>query len=419
MQKFIINGKKKLNGELNVHGAKNSVLPILAATILCDSQCIIHNCPDLSDVKVAINILKYLGCKVEHKSDTIIVEPNLSKYEIPDDMMRSMRSSIIFLGAILSRFGKAKLSFPGGCELGPRPIDIHLKALTDIGMVLKEECGILDCCLNNDRFTGAKIMLPFPSVGATENIILASVLADGNTTIINAAREPEICDLSNFLNKCGAKISGAGTGTIEIEGVKKLLGTEHNVIPDRIEATTLMACACVTNGTLTLNDILLEHMNPVLSFFEDIGCKLKPYNKNRLKINAPAKLKATNSIIKTMPYPGFPTDAQAIIMSVTSLNPGTDVFVENIFESRYRHVDELIRLGADINIEGRVAIVRGVKKLYGNNVSAYELRGAAALVIAGLAAEGTTRIEGIKYLDRGYENLDKSLKNIGASIKRE
>lgn len=405
-----------MSGSISVQGAKNSALPILAATLLCGDRCVLHNCPRLSDVETSAKILRYLGCDVQRDGTTLTVDTQtLSRYDIPDELMREMRSSIVFLGAIISSSGMAQMSFPGGCELGPRPIDLHLKALRLMGADITEHHGILDCEAP-DGLHGAKIALSFPSVGATENIMLAAVRAEGTTIITNAAREPEISDLADFLNACGAKISGAGEGTIFIDGVNRLHGTQHAIIPDRIVAATYMAAAAVTGGELTLEHVVPAHLSSIIPVFEEAGCCIRN-NGNVLMISAPVRLNAVK-FIRTMPYPGFPTDAQAPIMAMTAVSNGTSVFVENIFESRYKHVGELARLGANINVEGRVAVVEGVKRLYGAAVEALDLRGSAALVVAALAAEGTTELKGVNFLERGYEDIELCLSSVGASIKK-
>lgn len=416
LAKLIIEGPSKLQGEVFIHGAKNSTLPLLAAAMLCSTDCVLHNCPVLSDVDTAVDILEYLGCKTSRSgSDLLIDSSNIRNSDIPDYLMREMRSSIVFLGAIVTRTGQAKLSFPGGCEIGPRPIDLHLSALRKMGVIIEEDHGCLDC-KTNGRLDGANIGFSFPSVGATENVMIAASCAKGTTVITNAACEPEICDLANFLNECGAKISGAGQSTIVIEGVSKLSGCEHNVIPDRIAATTFMTMAAATGSTLLISNINPQHLEPVFPVFEESGCQLR-LAESQLEIAAPKRLNRIKSI-RTMPYPGFPTDAQAPVMAMTTLANGTSVFVENIFESRYKHVGELLRLGANIKVEGRVAVVEGVRRLSGAPVEAADLRGAAALVVAGLAAEGITQISGLKHLDRGYETIENSLLSIGAVVKR-
>ncbi len=416
MAKMLIEGAKKLSGEIEVQGAKNSALPILAATILCRGECVLHNCADLSDVDAAVKILRYLGGDISRHHKTMLVNTDdICRFDIPHDLMREMRSSIVFLGAVLSRHKRARLSFPGGCELGPRPIDLHLKALRQMGAVIKERHGILDCTAPKG-LKGVKISLSFPSVGATENIMLAAVNAAGTTTITNAAREPEIVDLAEFLNKCGARIFGAGEGTMVIDGVRALGAAQHTIIPDRIVASTLLSCAAVTGSEITLKGIVSEHLGSVVSIFEETGCKVRT-SSGEMLIKAPEKLNCVRCI-RTMPYPGFPTDAQAPVMSALTVARGTSCFVENIFESRFKHVGELLRLGANIKVEGRVAVVEGVGGLSGAIVEAQDLRGAAALITAGLAAEGITEVSGIGYLERGYEDFEVVLSSLGALVKK-
>ncbi len=416
MSKLVIDGMNRLNGELKVQGAKNSSLPILAATLLIKAKSIIHNCPKLSDVSAAIKILEYLGCIVIREGNTVTVDAsNVNRYDIPENLMREMRSSIVFLGAIIGRMSKAKLSTPGGCELGPRPIDLHLAALQKLGVDIEDEYGYLNCDVKNG-LSAKKISLTFPSVGATENIILAAVLANGVTIITNAAQEPEIVDLSNFLNKCGAKIKGAGESIVVIEGVKHLHSCEHTVMPDRIVTATYMSCATITGGEILLKDVNANHIDSIIPIFEQMGSQIK-CTDDTIHIVAPKQIKGVKDI-KTMPYPGFPTDAQAEIMAVLTKSDGMSVFVENIFSNRYKHVGELNRLGAKIIVEDRVAIVKGVSALTGTNVCAMDLRGGAALVIAGLAAEGSTIIDDIYHIDRGYEEIENRLTQIGAKIKR-
>ena len=416
MSKLIIEGLHRLEGEIKVQGAKNSILPILAASIICEDECIIHGCPNISDVRVTIKVLEHLGCKVSFCDGTITVNSkNISKNEIPQSLMREMRSSIIFLGALVSCKKSAKLSFPGGCELGPRPIDLHLEGLRQLGLKINEKHGFLEC--ESPGLIGSNIALSFPSVGATENLILAAVKAKGVTILTNAAKEPEIMDLILFLNKCGAKIKYSESGVITIEGVNKLHGAEHKIIPDRIAAVTYMACAAVTSGSLVLKNVVEDNISSIIPIFEEAGCIIKTFCDNILIIDSPER-PYYNRLIRTMPYPGFPTDAQAPVMAMTTIADGTSMFVENIFSNRYKHVGELLRLGADIKVEDKVAIVEGVKRLYGAEVSASDLRGAAALIVAGLGAEGITKIFGLNHIDRGYENIEKNLSDVGAVIRR-
>ncbi len=417
MDKIIINGNRRLNGEITVQGAKNSVLPILVATLLVNGVSVIHNCPILSDVEATIKILKYLGCIVTREGHTVTVDStNVNRNDVPDNLMREMRSSIVFLGGILGRMGKAVLSTPGGCEIGLRPIDLHLSSMEQFGATITTENGFLVCSAEEKGLAGTRITLSFPSVGATENIILAAVMAKGTTIITNAAREPEISDLADFLNRCGARIHGAGDSTVTIEGVKGLHSTEHTVIPDRIVASTYMIAAAMTNGKICLRDIIPAHIGPTIQPLREAGCDITVSGR-WLCLNATPKLKRIR-MIRTMPYPGFPTDVQAQMMALTTICEGTSVIVENIFESRFKHIGELLRFGARINVEGRMAVIEGVKHLNGANVRATDLRGGSAMILAGLNAYGTTEITEIHHIDRGYENPEKVLDELGADIKR-
>ena len=411
---MIIDGPNRLTGELSVQGAKNSTLPLLAGALLCRGQTVLHNCPDLSDVDTALDILRHLGCVCRREGSDLIVDSAVCCHEIPETLMRRMRSSIVFLGAILSRCGEARLCAPGGCELGPRPIDLHISSLRRLGVQVKESGGWLECTAPGG-INGAYVSLSFPSVGATENLILAAVCAKGTTIIANAAREPEISDLSEYLNRCGARIYGAGESCIIIDGVKELYGSEHRVMPDRIAAVTYMAAAAVTGGNVTLRDVDNTHILPMLSPFEESGCAVRQLGGS-LNIAAPERLAPVRHI-RTMPYPGFPTDAQPVVMSMAAVGEGTSVFVENIFENRYRHTEGLIRMGARIKVEGKVAVVEGVPELSGAAVEAMDLRGGAALIVAGLCARGSTRIEGMEYVERGYERIGENLAELGARVK--
>lgn len=416
MERLFVEGGQRLRGEARVHGAKNSSLPILAASLLSGGETVLKNCPRLSDVDAAIQILTYLGCRVEREGSTVTINSDhVDRGDIPEKLMHEMRSSIVFLGALLSRLSCAKLSFPGGCELGPRPIDLHISSLQKLGVEIAEEYGCLDCRVNR-RLTGAKIALSFPSVGATENILLAAVLAEGETVIHNAAQEPEIVDLANYLIARGAKIKDAGKSTIVIEGVKQLHSCEYTVMPDRIVATTYLSGAALTGGEVVVSSIRPDVMESVLPVFEQAGCRLTVYS-DAVALSAPRRLHAVDHL-RTMPYPGFPTDAQAPIMAMLTMAEGTSIFVENIFENRYKHAGELVRMGADIKVEGKVAIVRGVSKLYGASVEATDLRGGAALVVAALAADGVTRIQSIGHIDRGYETIERAFAELGAKMER-
>lgn len=417
MNSFVVRGGNKIEGEIEVQGAKNAVLPILAATVLNGGKNIIYNCPGLRDVEITIEVLKNLGCKIEKRGKTLFVDSeNISGCTIPDTLMRQMRSSIIFLGAIISRCKEAVVSMPGGCEIGNRPIDLHLKALRQLGVEITESHGYINC--KADKLKGDNIHLDFPSVGATENIMLAACMAEGITTVTNAAREPEIVDLEAFLNRMGAKISGSGSNIIRIEGVKKLYGVEHQIIPDRIVAATYLSCAAATNGSIILKHINPNHMNAMTAVLKEMGCKIYT-EKSRIILSSPIdRLKAVKRIV-TMPYPGFPTDIQSPFMALSSIADGTSVFVENIFENRFQHVEELIRMGADIKVDGRIAVVQGVEGLGGATVRAKELRGGAALIVAALAADGVTTVEDVKYIDRGYESIEKYLSACGANIQRK
>ncbi|NLM04579.1 MAG: UDP-N-acetylglucosamine 1-carboxyvinyltransferase [Clostridiales bacterium] len=414
MSKFVVNGGHKIKGELRITGAKNSVLPILSATVLNGKINVIHDIPDLSDVEVMIKILESVGCKVKRENGTIIVDSRqLNNHKIPEELVREMRSSIIVLGPMLARCGQVVVSYPGGCELGPRPIDLHLKSLRQMGVHILEKHGFLICSVKKE-LVGCEIHLDFPSVGATENIMLAAVFAKGNTIIRNAAREPEIQDLQNFINAMGGKVSGAGSATIVIEGVDELHDVEHTIIPDRIVAGTYLVAGAMTKGEIVLTNIIPEHLLSTIYKLKESGCNIE-YTKDTIKLIAPSKLRAIEAI-KTLPYPGFPTDMQSQFMSLLAISDGISIIKENIFENRYKHAYELIRMGANIKIDGRVAIIKGVHKLTGANVKARDLRGGASLILAGLVAEGTTTIHNIEHIKRGYAHIEKDLRMVGADI---
>ena len=412
MSSYVIEGGKKLEGEVKISGSKNSSLPIIAATILNGGISKLYNVPKIHDTQMMFEILKELGCEVKKSSNKVVIDSSkLKKHEISENLMREMRSSVILAGALIGKVHKAVFSYPGGCDIGTRPIDLHLKGFEKLGIKINENYGNISCTC--DRIESAKIDLDFPSVGATENIILASCLAEGTTIISNAAMEPEIIDLQNFLNKMGAKISGAGTNVIEIKGVKKLKDVSYNIMPDRIEAGTYLCAGAITGGNIKIIDIVPEHIIPAITKLEEAGCTID-IGENSVELKAPKRLKPID--IKTMPYPGFPTDMQSVFTAITTTAKGTSIIVENIFENRYKFVQELVRMGAKTTIEGRTAVVKGVRKLHGANVKATDLRGGAAMVIGGLAAKGKTTVDEIKYILRGYEDFDKKLRNLGAKI---
>ena len=413
MSSFIIEGGKKLQGETYVSGSKNASLPIMAATILNRGISKLYNVPNIHDTQMMIEILKKLGCKIKKNGNKVVIDSSkVNKFEIPENLMREMRSSVIIAGSILGRYKKAIFSYPGGCDIGTRPIDLHIKGFEKLGIKAQEEHGKINC--NAEEICGTEIILDFPSVGATENIILASILAKGVTKIINAAMEPEIQDLQNFLNRMGAKVEGAGSNIIKITGVQKLKDVSYNIMPDRIEAGTLLCAVAITGGNVNLKKVNVTHIIPVLDKLEETGCKIS-LGKDNVILDAPRRLKAVD--IRTMPYPGFPTDMQAIFASILCIASGTSLIIENIFENRFKYTQELQRMGAKIKIEGKTAIIKGARKLYSADVKATDLRGGASLVLAGLIAKGKTIVDDIKYILRGYEELDEKLNSLGANIK--
>jgi len=416
MSFFEITGRRQLSGSLAVQGAKNSVLPILAACILSPGECVIHNCPELADVSATLDILRGLGCKVRREGNTVRVDASgVDRGEIPEHLMREMRSSIIFLGAILARLGTARISYPGGCELGPRPIDLHLNALRRLGAQIREEDGVLHC-QTPGGLRGCRIHLPFPSVGATENAMLAACGSTEVTTILGAAREPEIEDLQRFLNALGARVSGAGSSIVTVQGGARLRDAEHTVIGDRIVAATYLSAVGAAGGEVELTGVCPAHLSTVLDVLEEAGCRLR-LEPCAIVLNSRGRLRGVNPI-RTAPYPGFPTDAQAVVMAALASGRGETVFEENIFQSRYRHVSELARMGADIRLTGRTAIVRGTP-LYAARVDSTDLRGGAALMVAALAAEGTSRVGELHHIDRGYDRPELVLSRLGAAIERK
>lgn len=414
MLTYIIEGGKKLEGSLSISGSKNASLPIIAGTILSGKTSKLYHVPNIHDTQITLKILTLLGCKVKKSHGKIEINTKgMNKTEIPEDLMRQMRSTVIMAGAIIGRFKEATFSYPGGCEIGARPIDLHLSAFKKLGINIEERGGFIHC--KCDRIVGAEIDLDFPSVGATENIILATVLSEGTTTITNAAMEPEIEDLAKFLNKMGAKIEGAGTNIVKIRGVKQLKEIGYKIMPDRIETGTYLCMAAATAGKIKLLDTEPEHITPILHKLQECGCKIQTRGKT-IELEAPKKLKAVD--IKTMPYPGFPTDMQSVFGAMLATAKGTSVVIENIFENRYKYTQELKKMGAKVQIEGKMAVIKGVRRLSGSKVESNDLRGGAALVLAGLAAKGTTFVNKIEYIQRGYENLEEKLAQLGANIKK-
>lgn len=415
MIQLLVRGGQPLHGEVTIQGAKNSVLPILAATVLTGDRVVLRGCPRLRDVDASIRILQSLGNRAQWEGDALTVDTAaLNRCEISDILMREMRSSAIFLGAVLARLGRADISYPGGCELGPRPIDLHLSGLRDLGADIREEGGILHCTAS--RLAGRELMLSLPSVGATENLMLAACGAEGTTVISNAAREPEIVDLQDFLNACGAEVSGAGSTSVTIRGGKPLHGCEFRCMPDRIVAATYL-CACASaGGEVYLRGARERHLATVADALRQAGCTVAGDGEG-IACRCRRRLRAVRPV-RTAPYPGFPTDAQAVLMAAMLKSRGTTVFEENIFENRYRHVDELTRMGAEIRVAGRVAVVTGVERLSGAAVRCTDLRGGAALCVAALAADGETRIFETAHIDRGYEDIVRDLRALGADAVR-
>ncbi|MFZ5354458.1 MAG: UDP-N-acetylglucosamine 1-carboxyvinyltransferase [Bacillota bacterium] len=415
MEKLVIEGSSRLDGEVQISGAKNSALAILPATILAGSECLIKNLPSIKDVVYLRDMLLQLGAKVHIlDQDKITVDCSILKnHKIDYDLAKKMRASYYFLGALLGRFKKAEVPFPGGCEIGVRPIDLHIKGFEAMGAKVKISHGVIKA--NAPELTGAHIYLDVVSVGATINIMLAACMAKGVTTIENAAKEPYIVDTANFLNAMGANIKGAGTDVIRIKGVEKLGGCEHAIIPDQMEAGTYMIAAAATKGDVIIKNVIPTHLEAVSAKLREMGIEVHEY-EDSVRVVAASKLKAVN--IKTLPYPGFPTDMQQPMSVLLSLADGTSVVTENIFESRFKYLDELKKMGAKIRVEGRVAIIDGVHKLSGAPIYATDLRAGAAMVIAGLAADGRTTISNISHIDRGYERLEEKLINLGARIRR-
>ena len=419
MAKLLIQESNPLLGTVRVSGAKNAALPILAATILGTEDIILEDLPKLKDVEVMCEVLSSLGATIEKINEhTIKINSNtINKYEVDYQLMHKMRASFIVMGALIGRMGKARSSMPGGCAIGARPVDLHLKGFRSLGVNVdvEENDEYTDIFAHADNLAGNKIYLDFPSVGATQNIILAAVLAQGETVIDNAAMEPEIVDMVNFLNKMGAKIYGAGTSTIRIRGVEKLFGATHQIMPDRIEAGTFMVAAAATHGDIILSNVIVSHMRPVIAKLREAGCDIYE-DTDTLRIVATKKLKPIK--VKTLPYPGFPTDMQAQFMALETIIEGESEVIETVFENRFMHVDELRKLGANIDVEDRTATVKGVEKLHGAEVRATDLRAGAALVIAALCASGDTKLSDIYHIDRGYEDFEEKFRSLGAKVYR-
>lgn len=415
MTKIIVRRSGPLKGTVKISGAKNSVLPIMAASLLAQEKVVLEDIPPLRDVEVMGEVLTSLGADVK-KSSNGIVEINSSfidNSEAPYDLIKKMRASFLVIGPLLARMGRARVSLPGGCAIGARPIDLHLKGLSALGAKINLGHGYVEA--QADKLTGDKIYLDFPSVGATENIMMAATMAEGQTIIQNAAEEPEIVDLANFLNSLGANIKGAGTDTIKVQGVTGLGGTRHTVIPDRIEAGTYMVAAAITGGDITIKNALSDHLKPMIAKLKECGVEIFE-SGDQLRVNASNGINAVD--LKTLPYPGFPTDMQSQFMALLSVAKGTSVVIESVFENRFMHVSELNRMGANIKIEGHSAVVQGVNMLEGAQVKATDLRAGAALILAGLVADGVTEINDIHHIDRGYVEIEEKLRHLGANIER-
>lgn len=415
MEKYIINGSNRLRGEVTVSGAKNAAVAILPATILAAGPCIIENLPNISDVATTIKILSEMGATINiiNKNTVEIDTTNITRPEVPYEMARHMRASYYFLGALLGRFNEAKVSLPGGCDFGVRPIDQHIKAFKGLGAEAVVEFGMVD--LRAEKLKGTHLYFDVVTVGATINAMLAAVLADGLTIIENAAKEPHVVDLANFLNSMGAEVMGAGTDVIKIKGVQKLSGTTYSIIPDQIEAGTYMIAAAATRGDVLINNVIPKHLESITSKLDKIGVTILEYDDSIRVIGDKPFVKAN---VKTMPHPGFPTDMQPQITTLLCLAEGTSIVTEGVWDNRFKYVDELRRMGADISVDGRVAIIEGTQKFMGAPVKATDLRAGAALIIAALAAEGVTEIEDIHHIERGYENIEVKLRELGADIKK-
>ena len=416
MTKLIINGGARLEGELKVQGAKNATLPILAAALLTEEPVIVYNWPAISDVYNMLSILEHIGAQVEYEKDRLVIDTRRAqRWEMPDRLAKEIRSSIFMIGPILARFRMARFTYPGGCEIGSRPIDLHLRGLKSLGVNVTEAGGHIFC--EGRHLRGGDIHLDYPSVGATENLMMAASLAPGQTVIHNAAREPEIVELQKVINQMGGKVRGAGTSTIRIEGRERLNGFTYTCIPDRIVAGTFMVAAVVTQGKITLRNVIPEHLFAITAKLREAGAHITVY-EDALTVEATGRPKEMH-LIETGPYPGFPTDMQAQMCTAASIARGTSIVVESVFDNRFKHVGELLRMGANIVTKNNVAVIKGVEKLHGAEVKTMDLRGGAALVLAGLCAEGTTIVDQAHIIDRGYQAFESELRMLGADIRRE
>jgi UDP-N-acetylglucosamine 1-carboxyvinyltransferase len=416
MAKLIINGGARLFGELNVQGAKNAALPIFAAALLTEEPVIIYNWPAISDVYNMLSILEHIGAHVEYEKDRLVIDTRRAqRWEMPDRLAKEIRSSIFMMGPILARFRMARFTYPGGCEIGSRPIDLHLKGLKSLGVNVTEAGGHIMC--EGRHLKGGDVHLDYPSVGATENLMMAASLAPGRTVIHNAAREPEIVELQKVINQMGGSIAGAGSSTVMIDGQERLGGFTYTCIPDRIVAGTFMVAAVVTNGKITIRNVVPEHLYGIIAKLKEAGAMITTYD-DAVTVEGQGRPREMH-LIETGPYPSFPTDMQAQMCTAASIAKGTSIIVESVFDNRFKHVGELLRMGANIVTKNNVAVIKGVEKLHGAEVKTMDLRGGAALVLAGLCAEGTTIVDQARIIDRGYETFDSELRMLGADIKRE
>ncbi len=419
MEYFRIRNSGPLKGSVKVSGAKNAALPILAACLLGTEGIILSDLPPLKDVEVMVEVLKALGCKVEYEDETTLhIDPSqVNCTEAPSDLMNKMRASFLVMGPLLTRFGKTNTRMPGGCNIGKRPVDLHLKGFETLGATIDEDPEAIGAVAPEGGLVGKSVYLDFPSVGATQNIMMAATLAKGETRIENAAKEPEIVDLANFLTKMGARVRGAGTSNIIIEGVEKLTGASHNIIPDRIEAATFLVGAAMTGGDVRVENVIASHIRPIIAKLIEVGCEVvENEDEDVIEVRGTDKLKATK--IRTLPYPGFPTDVQAQFMALMTVCEGMSQVEETVFENRFMHVEELSKMGALIITEGKTAVIRGTKEIVGAKVKATDLRAGAALVLAGCVAKGETEVHDIYHIDRGYYHLEDKLRNLGADIER-